>query len=79
MGRKLVQFSDVIGRVWCGLMHQKITWPVRGRYRCRTCWREYEVVWENEKPPTRSSRGGAMLPSRAGGRSLGANGGACPA
>jgi len=28
-----------MGRTWCGLMHDRITWPVNGRYRCRSCWR----------------------------------------
>lgn len=33
------------GDVWCGLMHNDIMWPVEGRYRCRTCFREYPVNW----------------------------------
>jgi len=29
-------------------MHDEITWPIHGRYRCRTCWREYPVAWERD-------------------------------
>jgi hypothetical protein len=36
------------GHVWCELMHNDIMWPVEGRYRCRTCFREYPVEWGKE-------------------------------
>jgi hypothetical protein len=45
MRNKLFKLSDLAGRVWCGLMHDQITWPIHGRYRCRTCWRECPVAW----------------------------------
>jgi hypothetical protein len=46
MRNKLWKFSDMAGKLWCGVMHDEIMWPVNGRYRCRTCRREYTVSWE---------------------------------
>ena len=46
MRHKLFKFSILAGRTWCGLMHCQVTWPVKGKYRCRTCWREHAVAWE---------------------------------
>jgi|GEM_PF-2344117 len=47
MAQMLLKIWDKMGRTWCGLMHDRITWPVNGRYRCRSCWREYAVAWED--------------------------------
>lgn len=33
-------------RLWCALAHPDVTWPINGRYRCRTCHRVYRVPWE---------------------------------
>lgn len=46
MARNAMKILDKIGRAWCALMHDRITWPINGRYRCRSCWREYRVAWE---------------------------------
>ncbi len=35
-----------LGEWWCRLMHDEITWPVYGNYRCRRCNRLYPVPWE---------------------------------
>lgn len=43
---KVFRISEMAGQAWCGLMHDQVTWPVNGRYRCRTCGREYAVRWE---------------------------------
>lgn len=32
--------------IWCKLMHTSLMWPTHGHYQCRTCGREYPVVWE---------------------------------
>ncbi len=40
---------DKAGASWCELMHDDIMWPVEGRYRCKTCLREYKVSWGKEK------------------------------
>lgn len=46
MRNKVFKIIDLAGRLWCGLMHDQITWPIHGRYRCRTCWREYHVRFD---------------------------------
>ncbi len=45
-----MQIASRLGQFWCALMHDDITWPVHGRYRCRTCHREYAVPWEERSP-----------------------------
>jgi hypothetical protein len=30
-----------IGASWCSLAHGSLTWPLHGRYECRTCGRRY--------------------------------------
>ena len=37
-----------LGVMWCSLMHDAPTWPIRGTYRCRTCGRSYPVPWAGE-------------------------------
>lgn len=34
---------------WCSVMHQDITWPTSGHYRCRTCGRRYAVPWAEQE------------------------------
>ena len=46
MRHKLLKFSILAGKIWCELMHSQVTWPVKGKYRCQTCWREHAVAWE---------------------------------
>ena len=31
---------------WCQEFHTRTTWPVRGRYVCLECGREFSVPWE---------------------------------
>lgn len=55
MQRKILHLLDQLGRAWCYYMHEEITWPVNGHYRCRSCLREWPVPWESP----------AQVPSRA--------------
>lgn len=49
------QLVERIGETWCMSMHQEVMWPMRGKYQCRTCLREYPVVFETpeSQPPAR--------------------------
>ncbi len=35
---------------WCRLMHNALTWPIRGKYYCRRCWSVRDVPWANTLP-----------------------------
>jgi hypothetical protein len=35
-----------IGELWCTNVHRSAMWPVRGRYLCAVCLREYPVLFE---------------------------------
>jgi len=35
---------------WCSVMHDDITWPRNGRYRCLCCGRTYPVPWTDQEP-----------------------------
>jgi len=35
---------------WCVHMHDSVMWPAHGKYRCRTCMREYVVQFEGIAP-----------------------------
>src|SRR5438128_11628640 len=35
-----------LGELWCHLMHDEITWPSHGHYRCHRCHRLYPVPWK---------------------------------
>jgi hypothetical protein len=41
---------------WCKLMHPAPMWPSHGRYRCRTCRRDYPVPWESDPRKTPSQQ-----------------------
>ena len=43
----MVPFLQSIRDFWCDLMHDQPTWPIRGKYYCRRCWRIYTVPWAN--------------------------------
>src|ERR1700723_1640454 len=38
-------FTEQLGALWCGLMHDSPMWPIHGQYECRTCGRRYFVPW----------------------------------
>jgi transposase-like protein len=42
-----------LGALWCRAMHDNVSWPVQGHYRCRKCNRVYEVPWEDRRPSLR--------------------------
>jgi len=33
------------GTLWCTFVHDSPMWPIRGHYECRTCGRQYRVLW----------------------------------
>ncbi len=39
------KLTDKIGRMWCRLMHESVSWPIHGHYHCWTCMRQYQVGW----------------------------------
>lgn len=45
MVTNLLKIGKLTGRIWCAVMHDDITWPIHGAYRCRKCWRDYTVAW----------------------------------
>ena len=40
------RFFSGMGDLWCRLMHDDITWPSHGQYRCRRCNLVHLVPWE---------------------------------
>jgi hypothetical protein len=46
---------EAIAVWWCKMMHDDISWPSHGRYRCLTCKRTYPVPWEHSQTPARRS------------------------
>jgi hypothetical protein len=38
-------FTEQLGAMWCGFMHDSPMWPIHGQYQCRTCGRHYPVQW----------------------------------
>src|SRR5260370_42483981 len=40
-----------LGTLWCEIMHDSATWPIHGRYQCRTCGRLYAVPWMESRLP----------------------------
>jgi hypothetical protein len=43
----MARFLKTIRDFWCDLMHDQPTWPIRGKYSGRRCWRIYTVPWAN--------------------------------
>ena len=43
--------AENLGTVWCAIMHDSPTWPIHGKYRCRTCGRQYPVPWDEDHFP----------------------------
>jgi len=41
-----------LGTLWCEIMHDSATWPIHGRYQCRTCGRLYAVPWMESRLPS---------------------------
>ena len=40
------KWLDHVERLWCARMHGRPMWPVRGRYQCAVCLREFPVKFE---------------------------------
>lgn len=47
---------NTIERVWCETMHDRVMWPIHGKYRCSTCFREYAAAFDFNAE-TRRERG----------------------
>jgi hypothetical protein len=73
------QFFNQLGKWWCVRMHDAVMWPSHGKYRCRTCRREYVVEFEaagsrqfNVAGPERpAERRGGMMRLHCGGGTAG--------
>ena len=40
-----IDLTEKVGALWCGMMHDSPSWPIHGKYYCRTCGRLYHVPW----------------------------------
>ena len=40
-----VTLSEGLAKLHCQLMHQKVSRPVNGKYRCWSCLREFDSTW----------------------------------
>jgi hypothetical protein len=56
--------TPALGEFWCRLMHQDISWPVNGHYRCKQCRREFQVSWEDSVFRHRPARTAEIIPAR---------------
>ena len=41
--------------LWCGMMHDSLTWPRNGHYRCLKCGRTYLIPWAQAHRPLLSA------------------------
>lgn len=48
----LQRLGDGVGKRWCRVMHPDPMWPVRGKYQCPKCHRQFPVPWEHVTAPT---------------------------
>ena len=55
------QLVERIGETWCISMHHEVMWPMRGKYQCRKCLREYPVVFETPEAQPRAARRDSMM------------------
>ncbi len=60
------ELMERIEKLWCEHMHSGVMWPIHGRYRRGTCFREYEVPFE--LPEGRTAASTAATPSLAAAR-----------
>ena len=44
-GPPMIRLIESALRQWCYVMHPAPMWPVRGKWRCRRCLREFPVRW----------------------------------
>jgi hypothetical protein len=38
---------NTLETIWCETMHDRVMWPIHGRYLCSTCLREYPVAFHD--------------------------------
>jgi len=48
MIHQAAELTDKIGKLWCRLMHDSVSWPVHRQYHCRMCMRQHEVPWAGD-------------------------------
>jgi hypothetical protein len=55
------ELMNTVERVWCETMHDRVMWPIHGRYLCSTCLREYPAAFDLNAATrrTQTSRGEA--------------------
>ena len=39
---------EAISKWWCRVAHAQVYRPIRGRYRCAVCLREWPVTWQQQ-------------------------------
>jgi len=56
---------DRISEFWCIYVHRSAMWPIRGKYRCAVCLREYVVGFESS-PDLAAGRPNNVFPIPVG-------------
>jgi hypothetical protein len=41
------ELINTVEKIWCETMHERVMWPIHGRYLCSTCLREYPVAFHD--------------------------------
>ncbi len=54
------ELLNTVEKIWCEAMHERVMWPIHGRYLCSTCLREYRVAFDSEAETRR--RGETTFP-----------------
>jgi len=44
---------NTIETFWCETMHDRVMWPIHGKYKCSTCLREYPVAFHDTEAERR--------------------------
>jgi hypothetical protein len=47
---------NTVERIWCETMHDRVMWPIHGRYLCSTCLREYPAAFDLNAETRRTQR-----------------------
>lgn len=40
-----IALSESLSKLRCRLLHKSVSMPVKGKYRCWTCLREFDTTW----------------------------------
>ncbi len=47
---------NTLETIWCETMHDRVMWPIHGRYLCSTCLREYPAAFDLNAKTRRTLR-----------------------